>query len=54
MIGGYSSGHLFSDKLSSMTSKGIEMVETIKSNGAESSYFDTWSEAQDNVYNQSR
>lgn len=37
-------------KLSSMTSKGIEMVETIKSNGAESSYFDTWSEAQDSVY----
>ena len=39
-------------KLSSMTSKGIEMVETIKSNGAESSYFDTWSEAQDSVYTQ--
>ena len=39
-------------KLSSMTSKGIEMVETIKSNGAESSYFDSWSEAQDNVYTQ--
>lgn len=39
-------------RLSSMTSKGIEMVETIKSNGAESSYFDTWSEAQESVYSQ--
>ena len=39
-------------KLSSMTSKGIEMVETIKSNGAESSYFDTWSEVQDDVCTQ--
>ena len=39
-------------RLSSMTSKGIEMVETIKSNGAESSYFDSWSEAQDNVFTQ--
>ena len=36
-------------KLSAMTSKGIEMIETIKSNGAENSYFSTWSEAQENV-----
>ena len=36
-------------KLSSMTSKGIEMIETIKSNGAETSYFDTWSEVQDSA-----
>ena len=34
-------------KLSAMTSKGIEMIETIKSNGAESSYYTSWSEAQD-------
>ena len=33
-------------KLTSMTAKGIEMIETIKSNGAEQSYFDTWSEVQ--------
>ena len=33
-------------KLASMTAKGIEMIETIKSNGAEQSYFDTWSEVQ--------
>ena len=36
-------------KLSAMTAKGIEMIETIKSNGAEQAYFDSWSEAQDNV-----
>ena len=36
-------------KFSAMTSKGIEMIETIKSNGAEGAYFKTWSEAQDNV-----
>lgn len=33
-------------KLAAMTSKGIEMVETIKSNGAENSYFESWSEVQ--------
>lgn len=36
-------------KLSSMTAKGIEMIETIKSNGAETSYFDSWSEVQDSA-----
>ena len=36
-------------KLSSMTSKGIEMIETIKSNGAEKSYFDSWSEVQESA-----
>ena len=36
-------------KLSAMTSKGIEMVETIKSNGAENAYFDSWSEVQNDV-----
>ena len=36
-----------SAKLASMTAKGIEMIETIKSNGAEQSYFDTWSEVQE-------
>ena len=36
-------------RLSSMTSKGIEMVETIKSNGAEQAYFDSWSEVHENV-----
>ena len=39
-------------RLNGLTSKGIEMIETIKSNGAEASYFSTWSEAQDNVVNQ--
>ena len=39
-------------RLSAMTSKGIEMIETIKSNGAENSYFSNWQEASDNVYNQ--
>ena len=36
-------------RLAAMTSKGIEMIETIKSNGAEESYFDSWSEVQDSV-----
>lgn len=36
-------------KLGAMTSKGIEMIETIKSNGAENSYLKSWSEAQDAV-----
>ena len=36
-------------KLASMTAKGIEMIETIKSNGAEQSYFDTWSEVQESA-----
>ncbi|MBQ7243261.1 MAG: ATP-binding cassette domain-containing protein [Bacilli bacterium] len=36
-------------KLSAMTSKGIEMIETIKSNGAETSYYNAWDEAQENV-----
>ena len=38
-------------RLSAMTSKGIEMVETIKSNGAETAYFDSWSEVHENVIN---
>lgn len=38
-------------KLSAMTSKGIEMIETIKSNGAENAYFSSWSEAQDSAVN---
>ena len=36
-------------RLNGLTTKGIEMIETIKSNGAEASYFSSWSEAQDNV-----
>ena len=36
-------------RLNGLTTKGIEMIETIKSNGAEASYFSTWSEAQDSV-----
>ena len=36
-------------KLSAMTSKGIEMIETIKSNGAENAYFDSWMEVHNNV-----
>lgn len=36
-------------KLSAMTSKGIEMIETIKSNGAETSYYNAWAEAQESV-----
>lgn len=39
-------------RLSGLTSKGIEMVETIKSNGAESSYFTSWQEVSNNVYTQ--
>lgn len=39
-------------RLNGLTTKGIEMIETIKSNGAEASYFSSWSEAQDNVINQ--
>ena len=38
-----------SARLSAMTSKGIEMVETIKSNGAELAYFESWSEAHENA-----
>ena len=37
-------------KLIGMTSKGIEMIETIKSNGAETSYFNSWSEVQDSAF----
>ena len=39
-------------KLKAMTAKGIEMIETIKSNGAEASYFNSWSDAQENATNQ--
>ena len=39
-------------RLSSMTAKGIEMIETIKSNGAETSYFSSWKESADSVYAQ--
>ena len=39
-------------RLGAMTSKGIEMIETIKSNGAENSYFSSWQEAADSVYTQ--
>ena len=35
-----------------MTSKGIEMIETIKVAGAEDNFFYTWNEAQENVSNQ--
>ena len=35
-----------------LTSKGIEMIETIKSSGAENNYFYTWNEAQENASNQ--
>ena len=38
-------------KLAAMTAKGIEMVETIKSNGAENAYFDNWSEVQASAVN---
>ena len=36
-------------KLGAMTSKGIEMIETIKSNGAEDAYFATWDESLESV-----
>ena len=36
-------------RLSGMTSKGIEMIETIKSNGAEAAYFDSWNEAHESA-----
>ena len=36
-------------KLSAMTSKGIEMIETIKSNGAEAAYYDSWAEVEECV-----
>ena len=39
-----------SARLKAMTAKGIEMIETIKSNGAENSYFSSWKEASDSVY----
>ncbi len=39
-------------KLIGMTSKGIEMIETIKSSGAETSFFNTWNEAQETAANQ--
>ena len=35
-----------------LTSKGIEMIETIKSSGAENNYFYSWNEAQENASNQ--
>ena len=38
--------------LAGMTSKGIEMIETIKSSGAEKNYFYTWDEALKNVTQQ--
>lgn len=38
--------------LTGMTSKGIEMVETIKAAGAESNFFYSWNEAQENASNQ--
>lgn len=38
--------------LMGLTSKGIEMIETIKSSGAESNYFYSWNEAQENASNQ--
>ncbi len=41
-----------SSRLAAMTSKAIEMVETIKSNGAEKSYFDNWAELQGSVVKQ--
>ena len=39
-------------KLSGMTSKGIEMIETIKASGAEKNYFYSWSEVQASAANQ--
>lgn len=41
-----------SAKVYAMTSKGIEMIETIKASGAEESFFNTWSEAQEASSNQ--
>ena len=38
--------------LAGMTSKGIEMIETIKSSGAEKNYFYSWHEALENSTNQ--
>ena len=38
--------------LAGMTSKGIEMIETIKSSGAEKNYFYTWDEALKNATQQ--
>ena len=38
--------------LAGMTSKGIEMIETIKSSGAEKNYFNTWNEVQESASNQ--
>lgn len=35
--------------LAAMTAKGIEMAETIKSNGAENAYFERWSEVHENA-----
>lgn len=40
-------------KLSSMTVSGIEMIETIKSSGAENGYFEKWSGLQASVNSQS-
>lgn len=40
-------------KLGAMTSKAIEMIETIKSNGAESSYYESWAKVQNDVTDQS-
>lgn len=39
-------------KLSGMTSKGIEMIETIKASGAEKNYFYSWNEVQESAANQ--
>ncbi len=39
-------------KLSAMTSKAIEMIETIKSNGAEASYYESWAKVQGDVTEQ--
>ena len=39
-------------KLGAMTSKAIEMIETIKSNGAEASYYESWAKVQGDVTDQ--
>ena len=39
-------------KLAGMTSKGFEMIETIKSSGAEKNYFYSWNEVQESATNQ--